>query len=484
MLTLGTVHTPLEISPVGQPMADAEDVRTQNPTGDAEPPYPSRTYAWFVVIVLMLIYVNSFLDRQILGLLVDPIRDSLDISESQMGFLMGPAFAIFYIIAGIPMGRLADVMSRRWLVFIGQFFWSLMSVGCGMVGTYTPFLAFRVGVGVGEATLSPSAYSMITDLFPKRRLAFALSVYGMGIYLGSGLARFFGGYAIEFAEAFDSLQIPWVGREIYSWQIVFFLIAAPTVPLSLLLLAIREPARRGVRQTKTALGHTVEASVPYSEVLAYLWQNRRTMLTYSFGFALLAFSGYGAAAWFPSHLIRNFGWTPKEVGVAVGTAAVTAGPIGILCGGWLSDTFRRRGVAHARLLVALISAAGWIPFGIAYPLVGSGTLAVWMYAPAIGIGAMTAGVGPAGIQEIMPNKMRGQASAIYLFIINLMGLGFGPFIIALFTQYVFGSDADVRLSLLTVPVAAHAIAAILLLASIRPYLRSLTRLKEWHAQRD
>jgi MFS family permease len=325
---------------------------------------------------------------------------------------------------------------------------------------------------------------MITDLFPKRRLAFALSVYGMGIYLGSGLARFFGGYAIEFARAFDNLYIPVVGREIYSWQIVFFLIAAPTVPLSILLLAIREPVRRGVRQTKTAQGDTVEVSVPYSEVLAYLWQNRRTMLTYSCGFALLAFSGYGAAAWIPSHLMRNFGWTPKEVGVAVGTAAVTAGPMGILFGGWLSDMFRRRGIVHARLLVALISAAGWIPFGIAYPLVDSGTLAVWMYAPAIGIGAMTAGVGPAGIQEIMPNKMRGQASAIYLFIINLMGLGLGPFIIPLFTQYVFGSDADVRLSLLTVPVAAHALASIFLLSAIRPYVRSLARVEEWQSRED
>ncbi len=464
-------------------MPESEALKADSPTAIPEPPYPSPGYAWFVVIVLMLIYVNSFLDRQILGLLVDPIKSSLDISESQMGFLMGPAFAIFYIIAGIPMGRLADVMSRRWLVFIGQFFWSLMSVGCGLVGSYNPFLAFRVGVGVGEATLSPSAYSMITDLFPRRRLAFALSVYGLGIYIGSGLARFFGGYAIAFSQAYDNLQIPYVGREIFSWQIVFFLIAAPTIPLSILLLIIREPVRRDVRQIKTAEG-TVEASVPYSEVLGYLWTNRATMLTYSFGFALLSFSGYGAAAWVPSHLMRNFGWEPKDVGIAIGFVAITAGPIGILSGGWLSDMFRRRGVPHARALVGLISGAGWIPFGIAYPLVGSGTWAVLMYAPAVAVGAMSAGVGPAGIQEIVPNRMRGQASAIYLFIINLMGLGFGPFIIALFTQYVFGSDSDVRWSLLTVPVGAHVIACILLLAAIRPYHRSLARLDEWNATGD
>jgi MFS family permease len=142
-----------------------------------------------VVVVLMLIYVNSFLDRSILSLLVDPIRSTLHISESQMGFLMGPAFAIFYIIAGLPLGRLADVMPRRWLVFGGQFVWSIMSVACAFIGQYWQFLSLRVGLGVGEASLSPAAYSMITDLFPRNKLSRALSVYGFGIFLGAGFAR-------------------------------------------------------------------------------------------------------------------------------------------------------------------------------------------------------------------------------------------------------------------------------------------------------
>lgn len=463
-------------------MQEVEARKTDGPATEAEAPYPSAKYAWFVVIVLMLIYVNSFLDRQILGLLVDPIRGTLDISESQMGFLMGPAFAIFYIIAGIPLGRLADTMSRRWLVFIGQFVWSLMSIGCGIVRSYAPFLGFRVGVGVGEASLSPSAYSMITDLFPKNKLASALSVYGMGIFIGGALARFFGGYAVAFAESHDGFTLPIIGQEIYSWQIVFFLIAAPTIPLSLLLLMVREPARRGVRRIKIASGETVEESVSLRAVLAYIWGNRASMLTYSFGFGLLSFSGYGASAWVPSHLMRNFGWDPKDVGIALGTVGLTAGVTGILIGGRLSDMFRKRGIPHARVLVGLISAAGWIPLGIAYPLANSGALTVGLYAPAVMISAMTAGVGPAGIQEMMPNKMRGQASAIYLFIVNLMGLGFGPYILALFTQYVFKSDSGVRWSLLCVPVGAHAIASVLLFFAIRPYRRSLKRLEAWEAE--
>ena len=148
------------------------------------PPYPSARHAWYVVAVLMLIYVNSFLDRSVLSLLVDPIRSTLDISESQMGLLMGPAFAIFYILAGLPLGRLADVMSRRWLVFFGQFVWSLMSVACAFIVNFRQFLALRIGLGVGEASLSPAAYSMITDLFPGNKLARALSTYGLGIFFG------------------------------------------------------------------------------------------------------------------------------------------------------------------------------------------------------------------------------------------------------------------------------------------------------------
>lgn len=458
-------------------MNDAAKSLRPGESPESDPPYPSRRYAWFVVAVLMMIYVNSFLDRQILGLLVDPIRGSMGISEGQMGLLMGPAFAIFYIIAGIPLGRLADVMSRRWLVLIGQILWSVMSVGCGLMRTYTQFFMLRVGLGVGEASLSPSAYSMITDLFPKNKLARALSVYGLGIYIGSGLARFFGGFAVQYAETHEAFHVPILDRDIFSWQVVFFFIAAPTIPLSIVLLMTREPFRRGVRTIRTAAGRAVARSVPLGEVFAYLWLNRTTMLCYSFGFALLSFSGYGVSAWMPSHFIRNLGWEASRTGMTLGVVAITAGPIGVIGGGWISDVMKARGVRHARILLGLISCVSWFPFGIAYPLMNNPWMAIGFYALAVVIAAMPWGAGPAGIQEIMPNKMRGQASAIYLFIINLMVLGFGPYILSLFTQYVFRSDSGVRWSLLCVPVGAHLISVVLLLAAIRPYHRSLERLE-------
>jgi MFS family permease len=427
-----------------------------------------------VVVVLMLIYVNSFLDRSILSLLVDPIRSTLHISESQMGFLMGPAFAIFYIIAGLPLGRLADVMPRRWLVFGGQFVWSIMSVACAFIGQYWQFLSLRVGLGVGEASLSPAAYSMITDLFPRNKLSRALSVYGFGIFLGAGFARLLGGLVIGFTEGQETVMIPLLMREIFSWQIVFLFVALPTIPLSILLLTIKEPLRHGTKSEVEA-----GAQVGWGETMAYIARNKTTMICHGMGFALLSFSGYGAGSWNPSHFHRNFGLALSEIGIITGLINAIGGTIGILFGGWLADHLQSRGVRNNKTMVGLIAAVAWAPFGIAYPLMTNSTAAFACLAGATSIAAMPWGVGPAGIQEIMPNRMRGQASAVYLFIINFFGIGLGPFIPSLLTQYVFKSDEGVRYSLLVVPGVAHFIAAILLFVGLKPFLKSLDRVDEW-----
>ena len=421
----------------------------------------------------MLIYVNSFLDRSILSLLVDPIRGTLHISESQMGFLMGPAFAIFYILAGLPLGRLADVMPRRWLVFLGQFVWSIMSVACAFITNFRQFLALRVGLGVGEASLSPSAYSMITDLFPRSKLARALSVYGLGIFLGAGLARLLGGVVIGFTEGRQSVQLPLIEHTIFSWQVVFLFVALPTIPLSILLLTIREPLRHGVKKEVEA------GKVSWAETMAYIWRNRVTFICHSMGFALLSFSGYGSGAWNPSHFHRNFGLPLSEIGIITGLINVIGGTTGILSGGWLADWLHRRGVRNNKTLVGLLSGVVWFPFGLAYPLMPSAAWGFAFLALSTTVAAVPWGVGPAGIQEIMPNRMRGQASAVFLFIINFFGIGLGPFIPSLLTQYVFKSDAAVRYSLLVVPGSAHLLAAILLFVALKPFVRSLDRVETW-----
>ena len=196
--------------------------------------------------VLTLAYIVSFIDRQILSLMVDPIRNDLGIGEKQMSLLMGATFAVFYTFFGIPLGRLADRRSRRGLISAGIALWSLMTAGCGLTKRFWQLALMRMGVGVGEASLSPAAYSLISDYFRPALRSTAMSVYSMGIYLGSGLALILGGFVIGYTAGQEHAVLPWVGT-VRPWQQVFLLVGLPGLLVALLLLTIREPERKGMR---------------------------------------------------------------------------------------------------------------------------------------------------------------------------------------------------------------------------------------------
>ena len=433
--------------------------------------YPSSTRAWMTVAILMLAYVLSFVDRQILNLLVEPIRRDLDITDTHMSLLMGFSFAVFYTICGVPIGRLADRKSRRGIIAIGVLVWSLMTALCGTAKTFWHFLVCRIGVGVGEAALSPSAYSLIADSFPPKLRGTAMSVYSMGIYIGSGLAFLLGGLVVKFASAQGDVELPVLGM-VRPWQLIFLVLGAAGVLFAAVLLLIREPSRKGV-------GAGVE--VPLSEVAGYIRQNRRTVLCHNFGFACLAFAAYGSSAWIPTFFIRTYGWSASDVGVLYGSVVAVAGSIGIIAGGRLSDLLHRRGYRDAPLRVGIISAALTLPLNLAY-LAGTGELALALIALHVFTIAMPFGVGPAAIQEIMPNSMRGQASAVYLFVITMVGLGIGPTAVALGTDFVFGDDNALRYSLLIVTGIALIGAIVLLGMGLKHYRSSLDRLQEWKPQ--
>ena len=434
--------------------------------------YPSSLRAWSTVAILMLAYVLSFIDRQILNLLVGPIRRDLVISDTQMSLLMGLSFALFYTVCGIPLGRLADTKSRRGLIAIGVLFWSAMTAACGMARLYWQFLLCRIGVGVGEAALSPAAYSLIADSFPAERRATAISVYSMGVYLGSGLAFLLGGLVIKFASAQGDVLLPVLG-EVRPWQLIFLILGAAGVLFSLLLLAVREPSRRGVG---------AGVAVPLVEVGRYLRANRRTVLYHNFGFAGLAFAGYGSAAWIPTFFIRTYGWDAGHVGVVYGSIVAVFGCLGIVFGGRLADWMAKRGRTDANMRVGLYAAMAALPCVASFPLMDNALWAAVLMAPTVFCLSMPFGVAPAAIQEIMPSAMRGQASAIYLFVITLIGLGIGPTAVALVTDYLFADDQALRYSLLIVSTLAVSSSLFLLAKGLQPYRESVLHLQQWAAQ--
>ena len=433
--------------------------------GNETAPYPSDGYAWCFVLVLLGIYINSFLDRQILALLVGPIRETFGVSDSALGMLQGIAFALLYCTAGLPLGFLADRLNRRLLIFWGQIVWTLGSVAFGLGNRFGQVFAARVVVGVGEATLSPAAYSLIADLFRPDRLGRALSLYGMGIYIGSGLAYLLGGYAVQWMGVGQGVtyDVPLVGRR-EAWQMVFFVIAAPTVPLSLMLLLLREPARRG--QAPSA---EMDAAARY-EFFRWLRVHWGTMALHTLGFACIAAAGYGAGAWNAEYFVRVHGMERGEVGKLLGWITLGAGPIGIYFGGWLGDRLTRAGRSDGKICAALISLAVWVPFGIAYPLVSEGWLAAVLLVGATFGASMPWGLAPAAIQEVAPPRVRGQASAVYLFVNNIIGLGLGPYLVAVCTDRVFQDDLRVNDSLVLVGAVAAGVAAISL-SACRPMFR-------------
>ena len=428
----------------------------------------SAKYAWFVVAILMMAYVFSFVDRQILNLMVGPIRNDLGISDTEMSLLMWFSFAIFYTIMGIPLGRMADSKSRRGLVTVGIIVWSVMTALCGLAKHYWQLFIFRIGVGVGEAALSPAAYSMIADYFPPSKRATAISVYSMGIYIGSGIAFLLGGLIVEFVTAQGAVTLPVLG-ETRPWQVVFYVLGASGLLFSFAFLLIKEPKRSGAGTA---------AVVPIKEVVAYLKLNRRTVLSHNIGFAMIAFCSYGTAAWIPTYFVRVHGWSIGQVGLVFGLIVMIFGSLGIVTGGRLSDRWTAQGRSDAPMRVGLVAAICVIPFGAGYMLSPSSLVAGLFLVPATFFISMPFGVAPTAIQDIMPNRLRGQASALYLFIVNMIGLGIGPTAVAVVTDFVFHDDNMVGWSMFLVSGVAGVVAITLLATGMKPYRESLARVRE------
>jgi MFS family permease len=411
---------------------------------------PTGRYGWWVVFVLIIAYTFSYIDRSILTLMVGPIRASLGITDVELSLLHGFAFAIFYTILGVPLGRIVDSRKRTTVVAVGVALWSVMTALCGLARTFGQMFLARVGVGVGEAALSPAAYSMLSDWFAGKQLTRALSLYNAAIYMGAGLATLVGGTLIA---SIPSVETDWFGT-LEPWRVVFILVGVPGLAVALLVLSLREPVRRG------AIG---AGPPPLSEVMRYIWDRRGAYGWLIIGLSIASTMWNGVGAWTPAHFMRNFGWTPAEVGVRYGTALLVMGPSGIIFGGWLAGWLRDRGRADANVRIAVISGLAALPFGVLAPLAPDAWLSLAGFCGFIFAATMPYGGAAAALQELTPNRMRGQISAVYLFFLNLAGIGLGPTLVALFTQNVFGEDAAVNYSISVVVAITAPLSALLLM---------------------
>src|SRR5258708_2909102 len=427
----------------------------------------SSLYIWYVVGVLMVAYVFSFIDRQIFSMVVGPLRRDLHISDTQVSLLQGLSFVVFYTFFGILIGRLVDIYSRRTIIAIGLVLWSLFTTGCGIATTFPQMLLLRMGVGVGEAALSPAAYSLVADYVPPHRMSTAIGIYGAGIYIGSGLSFLLGGLIRGYAATRGVSSLPLVGQ-IHPWQLLFFAVGVPGILLAPLLYTIREPLTRG---------GSVHPTVPIRQVFAYIFANGKTFLLHNIGFGLLSLASYASAAWVPEFYVRTFHWNIKDVGWVYGCIVMVCGSLGIIGAGRAADYLRSPGRANANVFVGIWIGIIWTPIHFLMFLAPSGGWATVWLIPAATLAAAPFGVAPAAIQQMMPPNMRGQASAVYLFILNLIGLGLGPTAVALCTQHIFHRDDALKYSMVIVAGTTCLLGAALLLSCLKPFLASLGRLQ-------
>jgi MFS family permease len=402
---------------------------------------PARLgYAWYVVGVLLIAQTFSFLDRMIMGLLVGPIRESFQISDTQFSLLAGFAFSLFYALMGLPLARIADASNRRNLIAAGIAVWSLMTALCGLAKGYWWLFLARVGVGVGEATLAPAAYSMIADYFPKSVLARALSVYMIGVTLGSGFAYMLGGAVVAYVENLPAIELPLVGA-MHGWQVTFVVIGLPGVLVALLLLAtVREPVRVGVASDDAH-------ALPVREVVRYIWDRRSAYGGHILGIAIFVMVVYALNLWGPTYFIRTFGYTRAEAGWTFGIVMIVAGTAGLLLAGSVADAWLRRGTKDAYVRTILASIVALAPCAIAMGFVTNDVLGIAMISLAVFFSAFQGGLAGGTLQLMTPNRMRGQVVAVYQLFANFIGLGLGPTVVAVLTDYVFGYDAAIGKSI-------------------------------------
>ena len=389
--------------------------------GPAEQEGFSVQYRWYALAVLTIVYIFNFIDRQILVILQESIKEELSLMDWQLGLLSGIAFAMFYVTLGIPIARLADKGNRRNIVALAIATWSAMTALSGAAQNFLQLLLARIGVAVGEAGGSPPAHSMISDIFPPERRATALSIYSMGINLGVLLGFVIGGWVND-----------WFG-----WRWVFVIIGIPGILWALVVrFSLREPPR-GLSEGKTE----VADAPPVREVISLMW-SRSSFRHLSLAAGLHAFVGYGVGQWIASHFIRTYELTSTGgIGTWLGLIVGIAGGAGTVLGGYICD---KLGVRDKRWYVWLpaISTLAAVPFSVTVYLLNDYALALVIYTVPVCLGYMYLGPSIAMAHALVGSRMRALASSILFFVINLIGLGMGPFLTGLISDLLAHSLGD------------------------------------------
>lgn len=364
----------------------------------------STPYARYVLGLLTVVYVVNFVDRQVLSILLQSIKDDLDLTDGQLGLLSGTAFGIFYATLGVPIARLADLFSRKWVITASLAIWSGMTALCGTASGFTSLLLYRIGVGVGEAGGSPPSHSLISDYFSEEKRGTALGIFSLGVPIGILIGFLAGG---------------WLDESL-GWRNAFYVVGLPGLVLAVIVAAtLREPAR-----TIASGNETTEHATSAAHIIRFLW-NAKSFRYTALASGLYAFVGYSNVTWAPSYLMRTYGMESGEVGTWLSLILGIGGAIGVYAGGALSDAWAARN-QRGRLYVPAISVVVAVPFSIPIFIAESPLVALGFLVVPSTLGMMYQGPAFAVTQSLATPRMRATAAGLLLFVINIIGLACGP----------------------------------------------------------
>lgn len=432
----------------------------------------SEANLWYVVLLLTVASTLSFIDRQILNVMIGPIkRDLGGLSDTEISLIIGLAFSTVYSLTTLPLARVADRFNRRNVIVAGIFSWSLMTALAGMANSFWQLFVARMGVGVGEASLGPATTSMLADYYEEHRLPLAYGIVATAPFIGTGLASIVGGPLIDYLEAQPLMVLPVFG-EMYSWQTVLVVVGLPGILLALVMFTIREPERSGASAEKTE-GYSY----------ADLWQfcrERRKYLSYHFvAYLCLSIQGFAFLTWIVEFFVRIHGWSRTEIGLTYGSIAFLVGILGSVWAGFYAGRMLAKGRVDAPMRLTMWGTIALGPLAVWMPLVDNDWLAIAIIIPITFFMAMPPGLSNAALQAISPNRLRGQMIAVYLICVSFLSYLFAPLIIGLMNDYVFGREDAIDLSLSSLAFVNYLIAAVCLWLSLKPLEEAVGRVTEF-----
>lgn len=401
--------------------------------------------------------------------MVDPMKEDLGVGDTEIGWLYG-VFALFYAVAALPIATLADKKSRKHIIAIGIFMWSLMTMACGLTRSYWQIFIARVGVGVGEATLSPSTTSLIGDYFPRKEIPLALSIFQIGPIIGTGIAFIIGGLVLDMVQHADPLILPIVGS-LKPWQQTFIYVGAPGLFLAAFFLLIREPTRRPFTRAD-------ESQSGSAELLDFYRANLKAMIFHHLGFVSLILTGYAFVFWSVTFFVRVHGVPASEASQTFGWIFVFFGPMGPLLVAWLAKHLTDKGHRDANITAGMIGGMVTVPAVLLIQLAPSATWAYIFYAPALLAVNSPFGIAAGALPVITPSHLRARVAAVYM-LVGATGMMFGPPLAGAFNEFIFPGAEGVRYSMMTMTSFFGVLGVILLWFGRKPYARSMENAERW-----